>query len=242
MALPQRFQIVHGNTPESAGLHMLPLIGATALGAMLTGTITGKFNIAWHLLVFSNILMTIGCGLMSTLPVDERIAKIGYFYQLVLGCGFGITMASSMVVIRTEVALRDNRAVTQMRQLGGVIGLAVTQAILNSDFQSQLADFLSAEELKAVLLSTENIKSLSAAHKNMTCRAYGSSANFQMRVVTAFAGAAILTSIFAWQKAPRDRKALEAERVALQKGQPLPVELYAASVGSRNSLHFSERR
>ncbi|KAH0044900.1 MFS general substrate transporter, partial [Aureobasidium melanogenum] len=241
MALPQRFQIVHGDTPESAGLHMLPLIGATALGAMLTGTITGRFNIAWHLLVSSKILMTIGCGLMSTLPIDERIAKVCYFYQLVLGCGFGITMASSMVVIRTEVALKDNTvslgAVTQMRQLGGVIGLAVTQAILNSDFQSQLADFLSAEELKAVLLSTENIKSLSAAHKNMTCRAYGSSANFQMRVVTAFAGAAILTSIFAWQKAPRDRKALEAERVALQKGQSLPVELYTASVVSRNSLH-----
>jgi predicted neutral ceramidase superfamily lipid hydrolase len=108
MALPQRFQIVHGDTPESAGLHMLPLIGATALGAMLTGTITGRFNIAWHLLVFSNILMTIGCGLMSTLPIDERIAKVCYFYQLVLGCGFGITMASSMVVIRTEVALKDN--------------------------------------------------------------------------------------------------------------------------------------
>ncbi|KAG9673376.1 MFS general substrate transporter, partial [Aureobasidium melanogenum] len=241
MALPQRFQIVHGDTPEIAGLHMLPLIGATALGAMLTGTITGRFNIAWHLLVFSNILMTIGCGLMSTLPIDERIAKVCYFYQLVLGCGFGITMASSMVVIRTEVALKDNTvslgAVTQMRQLGGVIGLAVTQAISNSDFRSQLADFLSAEELKAVLLSTENIKSLSAAHKNMACRAYGSSANFQMRVVTAFAGAAILTSIFAWQNAPRDRKALEAERVALQKGQSLPVELYTASVVSRNSLH-----
>lgn len=257
MSLPQRFQIVNGDTPESAGLHMLPLIGATALGAMLTGTITGKFNIAWHLLVFSNILITIGCGLMSTLPVGRGIAKICYLYQLVLGFGFGLTMASSMVVIRTEVALKDNSkflsiklsvrsligiavslgAVTQMRQLGGVIGLAVTQAILNSDFKSQLAKFLSTEELKAVLLSTENIKSLSTAHRDMTCRAYGSSANSQMRVVTAFAGAAILTSIFAWQKAPRDRKALEAERVAIQKGQFTSEEVYTSSVVLLDSLH-----
>lgn len=108
LSLPQRFQIVNGDTPEGAGLHMLPLIGATALGAMLTGTITGKFNIAWHLLVFSNILITIGCGLMSILPVDRRIAKICYLYEIILGCGFGLTMASSMVVIRTEVALKDN--------------------------------------------------------------------------------------------------------------------------------------
>jgi len=123
-----------------------------------------------------------------------------------------------------------------MRQLGGVIGLAVTQAILNGDFRSQLSNFLSNEELKAVMLSTANIEQLSAAHKDLTCRAYGRSANAQMRVVTAFAGAAILTSIFAWQKAPRDRKALEAERVALQAAQPRPVELYSTSVASIGSL------
>jgi hypothetical protein len=127
-------------------------------------------------------------------------------------------------------------AVTQMRQLGGVIGLAVTQAILNGDFRSQLANFLSTEELKAVMLSTENIKKLSAAHRAMTCRAYGSSANTQMRVVTAFASVAILTSIFAWQKAPRDRTALEAERVALQTDHHTSVELYSTSVATANSL------
>jgi hypothetical protein len=123
-----------------------------------------------------------------------------------------------------------------MRQLGGVIGLAVTQAILNGDFRSQLANFLTSEELRAVMLSTANISKLSAVHKDLTCRAYGSSANFQMRVVTAFAGAAILTSIFAWQKAPRDRKALEAERLALQTGRPKPVEPYSTSVASMGFL------
>ena len=123
-----------------------------------------------------------------------------------------------------------------MRQLGGVIGLAVTQAILNDSFRSQLAKFLSNEELKAVMLSTVNISKLSAAHQDMTCHAYGRSANAQMRVVTAFAGAAILTSIFAWQKAPRDRKALEAERVALQTGHPSSLELYSTSVATTESL------
>ncbi|THZ50488.1 MFS general substrate transporter [Aureobasidium pullulans] len=199
MALPQRLQIVNGDSPENAGLHMLPLIGSTALGAILTGTITGKFNIAWHLLVFSNVLMTVGCGLMSTLPTDIEIANLCYLYQIILGFGFGLTMASSMVVIRTEVAMKDNTvslgAVTQLRQLGGVIGLAVTQAILNGDFRSQLAKFLSDEELRSVMLSTANITNLSDSHRDLTCRAYGRSSNAQMRVVTAFAGAAILMSI-----------------------------------------------
>ncbi|THX13024.1 MFS general substrate transporter [Aureobasidium pullulans] len=241
MALPQRLQIVNGDSPENAGLHMLPLIGSTALGAILTGTITGKFNIAWHLLVFSNVLMTVGCGLMSTLPTDSEIANLCYLYQIILGFGFGLTMASSMVVIRTEVAMKDNTvslgAVTQLRQLGGVIGLAVTQAILNGDFRSQLAKFLSDEELRSVMLSTANIANLSDSHRDLTCRAYGRSSNAQMRVVTAFAGAAILMSMFARQNAPRDRKALEAERVAFHTGRTTSVELHSGSVTRINLVH-----
>ncbi|KEQ86265.1 MFS general substrate transporter [Aureobasidium pullulans EXF-150] len=241
MALPQRLQIVNGVSPENAGLHMLPLIGSTALGAILTGTITGKFNIAWHLLVFSNVLMTVGCGLMSTLPTDSEIANLCYLYQIILGFGFGLTMASSMVVIRTEVAMKDNTvslgAVTQLRQLGGVIGLAVTQAILNGDFRSQLAKFLSDEELRSVMLSTANIANLSDSHRDLTCRAYGRSSNAQMRVVTAFAGAAILMSMFARQNAPRDRKALEAERVAFHTGRTTSVELHSGSVTRINLVH-----
>ncbi|KAF4625107.1 hypothetical protein G7Y89_g13062 [Cudoniella acicularis] len=222
ISLPQRFQIVNNNTPAKAGLHMLPLIITTALGAIVTGTVTSKFKIAWHLLVSANALMSIGCGLMSTLPTEQQIAPLAYVYQTILGLGFGLTMASSMVVARTEVALKDNgksNYSVHFGQLGGVIGYAATQAVLNQDFRSKLIGILSAKELTAVLLSTSNISLLNPTNAALTREAYGHASNLQMRAVMGFALAAFVASLFAWQSKPQDLRELEAERIAIKEGK-----------------------
>ncbi|KAH6665804.1 major facilitator superfamily domain-containing protein [Halenospora varia] len=234
ISLPQRLQIVNNNTPAKSGMHMLPLILTTAFGAIVTGTVTSKYKIAWHLLVSANALMTLGCGLMSTLPVTERIDPLSYFYQSILGIGFGLTMASSMVVARTEVALKDNAvslgAIAQLRQLGGVIGYAATQAVLNADFRSKLVGKLDPKQLSAVLLSTSNISRLSPANAIITREAFGNASNLQMRAVMIFSLLAFIASIFAWQSKPQDLAELEKERIANKEGTSRP-----ASIISRNS-------
>src|SRR5438045_3690532 len=106
--LPQRLQIVNGLSPASAGIHILPLLMMTAVGAFFTGAITSKINISWYLLVSSNILTILGTGLMSSLSTSQDIPGIEYFYQVILGFGFGIGLASLMVVSRCEVSLEDN--------------------------------------------------------------------------------------------------------------------------------------
>jgi hypothetical protein len=87
---------------------MLPLITTTAFSAVMTGVLTSKWNIAWELLVGSNAVMAIGCGISSMTSTSPAIQGIGYLYQVVLGTGFGITMASSMIVARSEVLVKDN--------------------------------------------------------------------------------------------------------------------------------------
>lgn len=87
---------------------MLPLIMTTAFGAIVAGGITGRFHCAWHLLVFSNVLVAVGCGLLSILPTGEAMPKLSYVYQAIMGIGFGFTMSCSMVVARDQVAERDN--------------------------------------------------------------------------------------------------------------------------------------
>lgn len=106
--LPQRLQIVNGLTPAAAGIHVLPLLSQVAVGAFVTGIITSKVNIAWYLLVGSNILTTVGVGLISNLPISTRIPPIEYFYQVMLGFGFGMTLTCLMVVVRSEVQFQDN--------------------------------------------------------------------------------------------------------------------------------------
>ena len=101
-------QIVNGMTPASAGIHILPLLSQVAVGAFVTGIITSKVNIAWYMLVGSNIMTTVGVGLMSNLPISTEIPPIEYFYQVILGFGFGMTLTSLMVVVRSEVQFQDN--------------------------------------------------------------------------------------------------------------------------------------
>ena len=87
---------------------MLPLLSLVAVGAFVTGMITAKVNIAWYLLVGSSIMTTVGVGLLSTLPNSNHIPPIVYFYQVMLGFGFGMTLTSLMVVVRSEVQFQDN--------------------------------------------------------------------------------------------------------------------------------------
>lgn len=52
--LPLRFQIVNLNNPEMAGVHILPMLGATALGSALGGLASAKRNNTFFTFVVSS--------------------------------------------------------------------------------------------------------------------------------------------------------------------------------------------
>lgn len=106
--LPQRLQIVNGLSPVDAGIHILPLLLLTAVGAFVAGIITSKVNCAWYMLLFANGMITLGTGLMSSLPTGHDIPAVNYFYQAMLGFGFGMGLSSLLVLSRCEVPLADN--------------------------------------------------------------------------------------------------------------------------------------
>jgi hypothetical protein len=249
--LPQRMQIVNGMTPASAGIHILPLLSQVAVGAFVTGIITAKVNIAWYMLVGSNIMTTVGVGLMSNLPISTEVPPIEYFYQAILGFGFGMTLTCLMVVVRSEVQFQDNGmsleplihiflfllytavatgAITQVRTLGGVIGIAVVQAVMTSHVTHDLTKVIPPSQAESILVSTENIALLDPAARAATRAVFGAAINLQFRTITGFAAAAFGTSLFVWRKNKVDMHALEAQRVAAKSGQPLP----AAGAGDDN--------
>jgi hypothetical protein len=106
--LPQRFQIVNGMSPATAGLHMLPLLTLVAVGSFFSGQITAKFNVSFYLLASSSVMTCIGVGMLSTLPTTDTIPGVLYFYQVILGFGFGTTLTALMVGVRSEVQFQDN--------------------------------------------------------------------------------------------------------------------------------------
>jgi hypothetical protein len=122
-SLPLRFQVVNQKSPLSAGLGILPMVGSTAYvfycctsdswfcgsihangtlvssyGSMLAGIITGKKNRTFPVLVAGSCLMVIGTAFMSTLTDTLEVEAKVYGFQVFMGLGFGLTVATSSIV------------------------------------------------------------------------------------------------------------------------------------------------
>lgn len=132
-------------------------------------------------------------------------------------------------------------ATTQLRQLGGVIGLAATQAIRNGSYRSQLSGVLTGTEIASILLNPSNIATLSQDNAELTRSAYGESTNVQMKTIMGFAIVAFIASLFAWQKLPLHVQVPEAEQIALKEGMPGPQKNSDAQHSAGSDLSISSR-
>lgn len=94
-------------------------------------------------------------------------------------------------------------AVTQVRVLGGLIGLAVCTAVLFESVKSQLSSILSARQLTSLLQSTNSIAEFSPAQQDATRSVYGAAFNLQMRIVMGFTIGSLCISIFTFRSRPR---------------------------------------
>ncbi|KAL8942172.1 MAG: hypothetical protein Q9216_001819 [Gyalolechia sp. 2 TL-2023] len=202
--LPQRFQIENGLSPVDAGVKMLALLLLSAFGAGLAGFICSKKNISWYLLVLSNVLQIIGLGLLSSVPNSETILARQYGYQVILGLGFGLSLSSLVIVTRVEVSDADLAvtmgAITQVRVLGGVVGVAIAQVILSSSVRADLPSFLSPEQVEQLLSSASSIAQLEPDQILAVRKAYGDAYNQQTRMVMYFAIASLAVALLAFRK------------------------------------------
>ena len=100
--LPDRYQIVHGDGPVKAGLRLLPMLVTSALGIFIAGGLSSKANRTAFTTIVASALQVVGYGLMTT--ISESSADLGktYGFQVFLGLGFGISIASTtmMVLVR----------------------------------------------------------------------------------------------------------------------------------------------
>jgi hypothetical protein len=104
--LPQRFQVVNNETPISAGVHCLPLLLSSAVGAGAGGAMMIKKNFSFWALLASNVSQVVGTGLLSSIPISDDILARTYGFQVIMGIGMGLSVASLMLIARVE--LRPN--------------------------------------------------------------------------------------------------------------------------------------
>lgn len=188
---------------------MLALLLLSATGAALGGIISAQRNISWYILASSLALQLIGLGLMSRLPTAAGpVRSEQYGFQVILGLGFGLTISSLMIVTRMEIKAKDVgvafSAMTQVRTLGGLIGIAAGQALLNARLLSRLGSALSAEKLAALLQSTTAIAGFTPEEAAATAQTYGEAFNLQNTVMLGFCAAATVACLGVWKRNPME--------------------------------------
>ncbi|KAK8060029.1 MFS multidrug transporter [Apiospora saccharicola] len=202
--LPQRIQAVDGISPFDAGVRLLPLLLASPVATATAGQLVTKLKVPpYYLTVFAATLQMLGIGLCSSIPFHSSPAFYGY--EVLMGFGFGMGLISliiyaPLVVDREDLAVTMG-AITQIRVLGGTVGLAISATILNNHLASYLPPLLTPSEMQQVAQALSFVNSLPDATQEAVRQVFTDGYNSQMRVMLYFSAANWLrAALLLWEK------------------------------------------
>lgn len=211
------------------------MVFSAALGTFVAGGLSKKRNLTAYTTILASAIQLLGYGLMTTLTPNEyegdaaRNTRNTYGFEVLLGFGFGMSIASTtLLTIFRFLAEPQHTAVmqgciTQMRSLGGSIGLSISTIIFNHYVHnsSELSDMLSPSELHELYKSPLVIETFDAGQQDEVTWVYSKAFQQQMRVAMYVAAAALVVSFgFLERKPPpppgerdRDRRRDSVEAV-----------------------------
>lgn len=149
ITLPERFQIVNDDSALMAGVHLIPMLGATSLGSIIAGALSKRKNNTSRTLVAASCLQVVGLGLLTTFDAPSSPTNPQFGYQAIFGLGVGLTFSSATILTKIQASGRDHAVaqgvMAQVRVLGGALGLVVCNVIFNIHLESLEAKLSAAE-------------------------------------------------------------------------------------------------
>ena len=109
ISLPQRFQIVNGASPSSAGFHLLPLLVSLPLAGVSSGALVSKMKVApLYVLLGGGALQIVGIALMGFLPSSEGpVTPVQYCSEFITGFGFGFNSSTLIILLPLVIEKQD---------------------------------------------------------------------------------------------------------------------------------------
>jgi tryptophan-rich sensory protein len=106
---PLRFQVVYHKSSWQAGLMLLPMLGAGALGSIAAGPLNhNRHNRLCETLMAASLFMLIGCALETLAqPVQDLEPKVVGPLALI-GFGFGLSASGSTMLCAAESSMREH--------------------------------------------------------------------------------------------------------------------------------------
>ncbi|KAF2740518.1 MFS general substrate transporter [Polyplosphaeria fusca] len=197
--LPQRFQAVNNKSAERSGILLLPLSLLTPVGAMLAGTLIGKWIAAEFVLMIATAIITISFGLLSSLPTSTTLPVAAYGYEILAGFSLGFATAPYYFLLATSIDEKDipvgTGAMNMLRTLGGAVAVAICSALHHSTLRKRLPEFLSSTQVSDMEESIAALTRLSPSVREKVGVVFGESYNRQFQVMLAFTGLNLLVVI-----------------------------------------------
>ncbi|KAI0835531.1 MFS general substrate transporter [Hypoxylon sp. FL0890] len=219
IVLPERFQIVNGESALNSGVHLLPMLGATSFGAFVAGAISRKRNNTSWTLMSAHIFQLIGIGLMSMLNDATTETKAQYGFQVLLGLGFGLALGAGTIMASVQSQSQDlavaQGAIAQARVFGGAIGIAVCSIIFNKKVTTELGGRMDADDLAALHHSPTIAPWLPDDIKLLIRSVYASAFTNDVNVMIGIAAVGVAASLFTYERCPPAMSTIPQAKEAL---------------------------
>ncbi|POS69722.1 major facilitator superfamily transporter [Diaporthe helianthi] len=156
--VPLRLQVVNSKSPITAGVVMLPMLGATGLGNAITGSLSKRQNRLSETMTVASVLVTLGLALETTVSDSSELEPKFIGFLVFIGLGYGMITASATMFTALESPIAEHAPaqgiIAQSRMLGGSIGIAMSTAVLAVQQKKQLGGMIPPEGPAALTSSS----------------------------------------------------------------------------------------
>jgi EmrB/QacA subfamily drug resistance transporter len=217
--IPLYLQTVHGATPTSSGLQLLPLV----VGMLVTFIPSGRLVTRWGRYkifpVIGTAVMALGLGLLSLMSPTTPLA-VSSIYMLIIGLGIGLVMQVLVVAVQNAVPYSQlgttTSAATFFRTIGGAFGVALFGTIFNNRLFSELPHYLPASVVHQlaghnISSNPSQINALPPAIREGFVQAFSHSLDVVFLVGVPFAILAFVLSLFLEEIPLRDHAHVAAD-------------------------------
>ncbi|KOC18275.1 hypothetical protein AFLA70_59g003481 [Aspergillus flavus AF70] len=202
--LPLRFESINGRSALNSGICILPLTLTIAFGSALTGGLTARGRVPpIMVLLVATILQILGMGLLYSVPVTTDLPARIYGYQILAGLGIGLSLTTLLnivpFVVERRVLAVALGGVTQLRILGGAVGVSIATNLLNNTAKNELATRLPASALADILRDVSSVFKLSTADQSIVHTAFGKGYHQQLAMMLGFCAAEVIALALMWE-------------------------------------------
>jgi predicted MFS family arabinose efflux permease len=192
----QYLQLVHGYSPLRAGLGALPFALSMAATASTSNLVVNRLGIR-NTIAAGLALMGVGLGTLSLTTVGTQFWVLATILA-VTGAGMGMVMApaseSTMAAVPREKASMASSINSVIRELGGVLGIAVVGSVVQAAYHGNMQasvpaasrDLTTAHAIAAHLPTAAGGQLVSAANQAFTT---AMDSGMRICAAVAFAGA-----------------------------------------------------